>query len=174
MDLSKIKAGENPPIDINAVIEIPHNGGIKYELDKDSGAIFVDRFLSTPMVYPCNYGFIPNSLSDDGDAADVLVVCPFALPPGSVIRCRPVGVLLMSDEAGLDEKIVAVAHSKMTGMYDGIKEATDLPDLLLHQIRHFFEHYKDLEEGKWVKVDSWKDCASACVLIEKAISAYNG
>ncbi len=174
MDLSKIKAGENPPTDINVVIEIPQHNGIKYELDKDSGAVFVDRFLSTPMVYPCNYGFIPNSLSDDGDAADALVVCPFALPPGSVIRARPVGVLMMSDEAGEDEKIIAVAHSKMTRMYDDIKEATDLPQLLLDQVRHFFERYKDLEDGKWVKVDSWGDSAQACSMIEKAIAAYNG
>jgi len=148
------------------VIEVPQNAvGIKYELDKDSNAIFVDRFLATPMHYPCNYGFIPNTLSGDGDPVDVLVVAQYPIVTGAVIPCRPIGVLVMEDEGGEDEKILAVPVSKMTPYYDDIKEATDLPQILLDQIKHFFEHYKDLEAGKWVKVTGWKDAAKAGEMI---------
>ncbi|HKJ83114.1 MAG TPA: inorganic diphosphatase [Mariprofundaceae bacterium] len=172
MDISKIPAGENAPEDINVVIEIPQHGDpIKYEVDKDSGAIFVDRFMHTAMHYPCNYGFIPNTLSEDGDPTDVLVVSNFALMPGCVVRCRPVGILNMEDEAGVDAKLIAVPVSKLNPSYDGIQEATDLPDFLLKQIQHFFEHYKDLESGKWVKVTGWAPAADAkteiCVSIER-------
>ena len=167
MDLSKISSGKNPPSDINVVIEVPMNSNpVKYEYDKDSGFIMVDRFLSTAMYYPCNYGFIPHTLSGDGDPVDVLVVGEFPVVPGSVIRCRPVGVLQMEDEKGEDEKILAVPHSKLTKTYDNIKEYTDLPESLTKQIGHFFERYKDLEEGKFVKIQGWKDSAAA----EKMIS----
>ena len=169
MDIAQLTTGENPPDDINVVIEIPRNDGIKYEIDKASGALFVDRFLATPMVYPCNYGFIPGTLSDDGDATDALVVCPFALPPASVIRARPIAVLQMQDEAGQDEKILAVAHSKVTPLYDDVAQAEDLPPILLAQIRHFFEHYKDLENDKWVKMQQWEDAESARRMILRAV-----
>jgi len=156
MDISKIPAGNHPPHDINVVIEIPQHGDpIKYEVDKKSGAIFVDRFMHTAMHYPCNYGFVPNTLSDDGDPVDVLVVSNFALMPGCVVNCRPVGVLKMEDEGGVDAKLIAVPVSKLKPVYDNVKEATDLPKFLLDQIQHFFEHYKDLEPNKWVKVTGW-------------------
>ncbi|MGA0236031.1 MAG: inorganic diphosphatase, partial [Alphaproteobacteria bacterium] len=150
MDLSKISRGENPPVDINVVIEVPANSAVKYEMDKESGAVFVDRILFTPMFYPCNYGFMPNTLSDDGDPVDVLVVGRHELAPGSVIRAVPVGVLMMEDEKGGDEKIVAVPHAKIDAFYDGISSYTQLPQNLIDQIGHFFERYKDLEPGKWV------------------------
>ena len=145
MDLSKISRGENPPVDINVVIEVPANSAVKYEMDKESGAVFVDRILFTPMFYPCNYGFMPNTLSDDGDPVDVLVVGRHELAPGSVIRAVPVGVLMMEDEKGGDEKIVAVPHAKIDAFYDGITSYTQLPQNLVDQIGHFFERYKDLE-----------------------------
>lgn len=170
MDMSKIKAGENPPMDINVIIEVPLGGEpIKYEMDKESGAMFVDRFLYTSMRYPCNYGFIPHTLSDDGDPTDVLVVGQRALMPGSVVRARPVGVLLMEDEAGLDEKIVAVPHQKLTAYYDKIKTYVDLPQVLQDRIPHFFAHYKDLEKDKWVKIVGWEDENSAAALITKGL-----
>ena len=173
MDLSKISSGENPPKDVNVVIEVPLGGEpIKYEIDKDSNAIFVDRFMATPMFYPANYGYIPNTLSEDGDPLDVLVVTPYPVVPGSVIRCRPVGVLNMTDEAGKDAKLVAVPHTKLTKLYDDVKEVTDLPELLLAQIKHFFEHYKELEAGKWVKVDGWADAAAAKEEILKSVAAF--
>ena len=173
MDLSKIKTGDNPPDDINVLIEVPLGGDpIKYEIDKDSNAIFVDRFMATPMFYPANYGYIPNTLSEDGDPLDVLVVTPYPVVPGSVIRCRPVGVLNMTDEAGKDAKLVAVPHTKLTKLYDDVKEVTDLPELLLAQIKHFFEHYKELEAGKWVKVDGWADAAAAKEEILKSVAAF--
>ena len=173
MDISKISIGENPPMDINVIIEVPLGGEpIKYEMDKDSGAMFVDRFLYTSMHYPCNYGFIPHTLSDDGDPCDVLVVGQRALMPGSVIRSRPVGVLLMEDEAGLDEKIVSVPHSKLTPYYDEIESYKDLPQVLQDRIPHFFAHYKDLEKDKWVKIVGWEDAAHAAELIEASIRAY--
>ena len=169
MDISKISAGSNPPEDINVVIEVPMSVPVKYELDKDSGAVFVDRFIATPMYYPCNYGFVPGTLSDDGDPADVLVVGDYPLAPGCVIRSRPVGVLIMEDEAGQDEKILAVPHSKMTPLYDHIKDINDLPEHLLNQVRHFFEHYKDLEKGKWVKLKDFAPAAEANRLIQEAV-----
>ncbi|MEE8056550.1 MAG: inorganic diphosphatase [Pseudomonadales bacterium] len=145
------------PEDINVIIEIPLNDDpIKYEVDKDSGAIFVDRMLGTAMHYPCNYGYVPHSLCGDGDPVDVLVVMPLALIPGSVVCCRPIGVLKMTDESGEDAKIIAVPVDKITTLYRGIESVRDLPPITLDQIAHFFEHYKDLEEGKWVKIDGWE------------------
>lgn len=162
MNIDNISIGKDVPNDFNVVIEISANApGIKYELDKDSGAVFVDRFIATPMHYPCNYGFIPSTLSEDGDPVDVLVVSPYPLPPGVVIRCRAIGMLAMEDEAGEDAKLVAVPVSKLTGIYDKVQSTDDLPELLIKQITHFFEHYKDLEAGKWVKVKGWKDAAAA-------------
>ncbi len=173
MDMSKVLVGENPPFDINVIIEVPLGGEpIKYEMDKASGVMFVDRFLYTAMRYPCNYGFIPHTLSDDGDPCDVLVVGQRALMPGCVVRARPVGVLLMEDEAGFDEKIVAVPHSKLTPYYDQIKSYTDLPEVLQQRIPHFFAHYKDLEADKWVKIKGWADKGKAGEMIEAAIGAY--
>ena len=174
MDITKIPAGKNPPEDINVIIEVPMGVPVKYELDKDSGAVFVDRFIATPMTYPANYGFIPGTLSGDGDPADVLVVGDIPLLPGVVIRCRPVGVLVMEDEAGQDEKILAVPHAKMTPLYNHIQEAADLPPHLLDRIRHFFEHYKDLESGKWVKVREWGAADTARRMIREAVDRAHG
>ena len=174
MDFDKVPAGKSLPDDIYVVIEIPANSSpIKYEIDKDSHAVFVDRFMATPMFYPANYGYIPQTLSEDGDALDVLVVTPYPVVPGSVIRARPVGMLNMSDEAGKDAKLIAVPHDKLSAMYHKIKEVSDLPELLIKQIEHFFENYKDLEPGKWVKVDGWADAAAARAEILKAAEAYN-
>ena len=173
MSFDKIPAGKDLPNDIYVAIEIPANSTpIKYEIDKDADALFVDRFMATPMFYPANYGFIPQTLGDDGDPLDVLVVTPYPVVPGSVIRARPVGVLNMSDEAGQDAKVVAVPHDKLTALYKNVKEYTDLPELLLKQIQHFFENYKDLEPGKWVKVDSWQGADAARAAITKAAAAY--
>ena len=173
MDFTQVPAGKDVPEDIYVAIEIPANADpIKYEIDKDSNAIFVDRFMATPMFYPANYGYIPNALSEDGDPLDVLVGTPCPVVPGSVIRCRPVGVLNMTDEAGKDAKLVAVPHTKLTKLYDDVKEVTDLPELLLAQIKHFFEHYKELEAGKWVKVDGWADAAAAKEEILKSVAAF--
>lgn len=170
MDISKIAIGKNAPDDVNVIIEVPMGSEpIKYELDKDSGAVFVDRFLHTAMTYPCNYGFIPHTLSEDGDPTDVLVVGRRALMPGCVVAVRPVGVLLMEDDGGHDEKILAVPVSRLHPYFDEVEEYTDLPKILIDQIRHFFEHYKDLEEGKWVKVKGWGDKAQARTLIEAGI-----
>ncbi len=169
MSLNNVPAGKDLPNDINVIIEIPANHSpIKYEVDKDSGAVFVDRFMSTPMFYPTNYGYIPNTLSEDGDPLDVLVVTPYPLVPGCVIRCRPIGILNMSDEAGQDAKLIAVPHDKLSTIYHDVNETSDLPRLLVDQIQHFFENYKDLEEGKWVKVDGWADAAAAKEEIIKA------
>ena len=162
MSLLNVPAGKELPEDIYVVIEIPANADpIKYEVDKESGALFVDRFMSTAMFYPCNYGYINHTLSLDGDPVDVLVPTPYPLQPGSVIRCRPVGVLKMTDESGEDAKLVAVPHTKLSKEYDHIKDVNDLPELLKAQITHFFEHYKDLEKGKWVKVDGWDNAEAA-------------
>lgn len=156
MALKQVPAGKQLPDDFNVVIEIPLRGDpVKYEVDKETGAMFVDRFINTAMHYPCNYGYIPDTLSDDGDPADVLVVTGIPLIPGSVVRCRPVGMLAMTDEAGEDAKILAVPVDKLSSMYKDVKKPEDFPDVLLNQIAHFFEHYKDLEEGKWVKVEGW-------------------
>ncbi len=162
VDISKIAVGSDVPNEVNVVIEVPQHGDpIKYELDKASGAVVVDRFMHTSMHYPCNYGFIPNTLSDDGDPVDVLVVSSFSLMPGCVIPCRPVGVLQMEDEAGMDAKVVAVPAPKLKPIYNHVQEVTDLPEFLLNQIKHFFEHYKDLEPNKWVKVSGWGDKTAA-------------
>ncbi len=172
MDLSKIAIGVNPPEDVNVVIEVPLGGEpIKYEIDKPSGAMFVDRFLYTSMHYPCNYGFVPATLSEDGDPVDVMVVGNRPLVPGAVVGGKPVGVLLMEDEKGLDEKILAVPSPRLTRYYDTIKEYTDLPSIFIERIEHFFTHYKDLEKGKWVKVVGWRDAATAKSLIVKGIEA---
>lgn len=170
MDISKIPIGRNPPADLNAVIEIPIGGvPVKYELDKASGAMFVDRFLHTAMFYPGNYGFIPHTLSEDGDPCDILVVANVAVVPGAVIRCRPVGALLMQDEKGMDEKILAVPVDDLHPFYSNIRTYTDLPSVLIDQIAHFFEHYKELEQGKWVKVLRWLGAAEAQTLVQDAI-----
>lgn len=156
MSLDQVPSGKSLPDDINVIIEISLNGDpIKYEVDKDSGAIFVDRMLGTAMHYPCNYGYVPHTLCGDGDPVDVLVVMPLALVPGSVIRCRPIGVLKMVDEGGEDAKIVAVPVDKVTPLYTNVESVRDLPPITLDQIAHFFEHYKDLEKGKWVKIEGW-------------------
>ena len=170
MDLSKIKTGENPPYDVNVVIEIPLGGNpVKYELDKVSGAMYVDRFLYTAMFYPGNYGFIPGTLSSDGDPCDVLVVSQVPVVPGCIIRCRPVGVLLMEDEAGGDEKILAVPVEALNPFYTGIRNHEDLPPILREQIAHFFQHYKDLEQSKWTKITGWKGPSVAEQLILEGI-----
>ncbi|PQA88060.1 inorganic diphosphatase [Hyphococcus luteus] len=170
MDLSKIKPGVNPPKDINVVIEVPLGGEpIKYEIDKPSGAMFVDRFLYTSTRYPCNYGFVPQTLADDGDPVDVMVVGNRPLVPGAVVGARPVGVLLMEDEAGMDEKILAVPSPRLTGYYDKIETYEDLPEILIERIRHFFEHYKDLEPDKWVKIVGWRGREEAEKLIMEGL-----
>jgi inorganic pyrophosphatase len=175
MSFDKIPAGKDLPNDIYVAIEIPANSTpIKYEIDKDADALFVDRFMATPMFYPANYGFIPKTLGEDGDPLDVLVVTPYPVAPGSVIRARPVGVLNMSDESGQDAKVLAVPHDKLSALYKNVKEYTDLPELLIKQIEHFFENYKDLEPGKWVKVDGWANADAARAAIIKAAAAYKG
>lgn len=156
MGLDLVKAGKDVPDDINVIIEIPAQADpIKFEVDKESGAVFVDRFLGTSMRYPLNYGYVPHTVSGDGDPVDVLVVTPFPLFPGAVIRARPVGVLKMEDDGGVDAKVIAVPVSRLTPLYDGVKSVDDLPGLLMKQTVHFFEHYKDLEPGKWVKILGW-------------------
>ena len=167
MSLNNVNAGRDVPNDFNVVIEIPMNADpIKYEVDKESGAIFVDRFMGTAMHYPCNYGYIPNTIADDGDPCDVLVITPFALIPGVVVRCRALGVLKMTDEAGGDSKILAVPVEKILPVYSHLQKVEDVQELTLRQIQHFFEHYKDLEKGKWVKVEGWEgpDAAKAEIL----------
>lgn len=170
MDISKIPAGKNAPDEINVIIENTQGGDpVKYEMDKDSGAIFVDRFMHTAMFYPANYGFIPNTLGGDGDPVDVLVYAQHAIIPGAVIHARPVGVLVMEDDGGQDEKILAVPVDKTHPMFKDIKEHSDLPECLLEQIQHFFERYKDLEKGKWVKMKGWEGSARAKELILEGI-----
>lgn len=170
MNIDAIATGKNPPEDINVIIEVPVGGEpIKYEMDKESGALFLDRYLYTPMRYPGNYGFVPHTLSDDGDPIDVLIASTRAIMPGAVVSCRPIGVLVMSDEAGQDEKLLAVPSTKLTRRYENVKNYTDLPAITLEQIEHFFTHYKDLESGKWVKIDRWGDAAEAKQLILEAI-----
>jgi inorganic pyrophosphatase len=173
MDLSKISAGENPPEDVNIVIEVPLGGEpIKYEVDKASGAMFVDRFLYTAMHYPCNYGFIPQTLSDDGDPVDVMVYGSRALVPGAVVAARPLGVLIMEDEAGLDEKILAVPCHRLTKLYDTVNDYTDLPETMLHRITHFFEQYKALEPNKWVKIRGWEGQEFSTTVPSNSSSAF--
>jgi inorganic pyrophosphatase len=171
MNIDAISIGTNPPHEVNVVIEVPIGGEpIKYELDKKAGALFVDRFLYTAMRYPGNYGFIPHTLSGDGDPCDVIVANTRAIIPGAVMSCRIVGVLLMEDEAGGDEKLIAVPSSKLTKRYENVKTYTDLPDITIKQIEHFFQHYKDLEPGKWVKVVRWGDAKEAQQLVLDGIA----
>ena len=173
MNLSAIAIGHNPPEDVNVIVEVAIGGEpIKYEMDKAAGTLVVDRFLYTPMRYPGNYGFVPHTLSEDGDPIDVLIANTRPIIPGAIINVRPVGVLKMQDEAGGDEKVIAVPVPKLTRRYVNVHNHTDLPAITLHQIQHFFEHYKDLEEGKWVKVLGWGDAAEARRLIVEAIERY--
>jgi inorganic pyrophosphatase len=175
MRLDAIAIGKNPPDDVNVVIEVAIGGEpIKYEMDKESGTLFVDRFLYTPMRYPGNYGFVPHTLSDDGDPIDVLVANTRPIIPGAVINVRPVGVLKMEDDGGGDEKIIAVPSPKLTQRYNTVSNYTDLPAITIAQIQHFFEHYKDLEPGKWVKVMGWGDAQEAKALILAAIERAKG
>lgn len=174
MSLGSVPAGHSPPEDVNVVIEIPRHGDpVKYEVDKSTGAMFVDRFMSTAMYYPTNYGYIPHTLSEDGDPVDVLAVTPFRLIPGSVVRCRPVGMLKMEDESGLDAKILAVPIDKLTAMYDNVSTFRDLPKELLNSIAHFFDHYKDLEPGKWVNIVGWVDPEEAKKEIMDSVARYD-
>jgi inorganic pyrophosphatase len=171
MDVNKIPIGRNPPGDINVVVEIPQGGlPVKYELDKASGALFVDRFLHTAMFYPGNYGFVPHTLAEDGDPLDVLIVGPVAVVAGAVVRCRPIGALLMRDEAGPDDKILAVPVDQLHPFYTGVQSYADLPEIVREQIAHFFTHYKDLEGGKWVEVVRWVGPEDACDLVTAAIA----
>ena len=173
MSLNKVSSGKDLPNDFNVIIEIPMNADpIKYEVDKESGAIFVDRFMGTAMHYPCNYGYVPNTLSDDGDPVDVLVITPFPLFPGVVVRCRPIGVLKMTDESGEDAKVLAVPVDKVLSIYSHWQKPEDLNELRLRQIQHFFEHYKDLEKGKWVKIDGWYGPEEAKKEILSGVAAY--
>ena len=173
MNLENLPLGEDVPSDINVVIEIPSHGSpVKYEVEKDSGTLMVDRFMGTAMFYPCNYGFLPHTLSEDGDPVDVLVVTPVPLISGSVIRCRPVGMLEMIDEAGEDHKVLAVPVSKLTKLYDDVQKPQDLHDDMLDQITHFFEQYKALESGKWVKVENWVGVERAHEEILSSIERY--
>ena len=175
MNFDHIPAGKNPPEDIYVAIEIPANSSpVKYEIDKDMGAVMVDRFMTAPMFYPANYGFIPHTLADDGDPLDVLVITPYPVQPGSVIRCRPVGVLNMEDEAGGDAKLIAVPHDKLTQAYTNVKDIDDVPQLLRDQIQHFFENYKTLEPGKWVKVQDWANAEAARKAVEESVASYQG
>ena len=173
MGLESLASGKQLPDDMNVVIEIPSNSSpIKYEIDKDSGLVMVDRFIGTSMVYPCEYGFVPHTLSEDGDPIDVLVVSPYTLAPGSVIRCRPVGMLQMTDESGKDAKILAVPVDKLTPRYKHVQTPEDLGQHLLNTIEHFFKHYKDLELGKWVKIDGWLGVDAAKNEIMASVKRY--
>ena len=173
MSYDNISPGKNSPEDINVIIEIPANDvPVKYEIDKNSGALFVDRFMGTAMHYPCNYGYVPQTLSDDGDPVDVLVISPFPLLAGSVINCRPVGMLKMTDESGEDAKILAVPVDKLTPLYKDVETHEDVSPVLTAQIVHFFEHYKDLEKGKWVKIDGWVGPEEAKQEVVSSIERY--
>ena len=175
MFLSAIPIGKNPPDDINVIVEVAIGGEpIKYEMNKEAGALYVDRFLYTPMRYPGNYGFVPHTMSDDGDPIDVLVANTRPIIPGAIINCRPVGVLRMEDDGGGDEKIIAVPSPKLTQRYVNVHNYTDLPSITPEQIQHFFQHYKDLEPGKWVKLLGWGDAAEARRLITAAIERAMG
>ncbi len=170
MNLDRVSSGKNVPEDINVIIEIPsHSDPVKYEVDKETGAMFVDRFMNTAMFYPCNYGYVPHTLSDDGDPVDVLVISPYALISGSVVQCRPVGMLKMTDESGEDAKVLAVPHDKM---YDDIHDIGDVQERLLNQLAHFFEHYKDLEKNKWVKIDGWQGKEAAMQEINDSVARF--
>lgn len=172
MDLNKIPVGDNPPADINVVIEVPMGADpVKYELDKESGALVVDRFLHTAMYYPCNYGFVPHTLSDDGDPVDVLIANRTAVLPGAIVKSRPIGVLIMEDEKGQDEKILAMPVEELHPYYTNVNSYKDMPQILLDQIAHFFQHYKDLETNKWVEIKRWGDAEEAREMIAEAIKA---
>jgi inorganic pyrophosphatase len=173
MNLDRVTAGKDLPNDFNVIIEIPMNADpIKYEIDKSTGALFVDRFVQTAMHYPCNYGYIPHTLADDGDPADVLVVTPFALMPGVVVRCRPIGMLKMTDEGGGDTKLLAVPIDKLTPLYRQIETPRDLPEVMIAQLTHFFGHYKDLEPGKWVRIEGWVGPQEAKAEILLSVKRY--
>ncbi|BAK78048.1 inorganic pyrophosphatase [Pseudogulbenkiania sp. NH8B] len=173
MNLDRIAPGKDMPNDINVVIEISANSApIKYEFDKDSGAICVDRFMGTSMFYPANYGFVPQTLAGDGDPVDVLVVTPFPLPPGVLVRCRALGLIKMEDDGGVDAKLVAVPVEKLCPMYKSIQQLEDLPELLRNQMVHFFQHYKDLEPGKWVKIQGWGTREDATKELVEGIERY--
>ena len=170
MNIDAIPVGRNPPDDLNVIIEVPLGGEpIKYEIDKASGALFVDRFLYTPMRYPGNYGFIPHTLCGDGDPLDVLVMNSRPLVPGAVVRCRPFGILFMEDDGGIDEKVLAVPQHKLTAMYDNVHDIADMQPIQLERVKHFFTHYKDLEAEKWVRVGQWGDAAEARRIVAEAI-----
>lgn len=174
MILERVNAGRDIPNDLNVVIEIPANADpVKYEVDKETGALFVDRFLGTPMHYPCNYGYIPDTLCEDGDPLDVMVVTPFPLLSGCVIRSRPLGLLQMTDEKGGDAKLVAVPIKKQCPMYDKVESLDDLPKMLIDQIAYFFQHYKDLEPGKWVKIEGWVGLEDAKKEIKESVERFN-
>ena len=171
MNIDKISIGENAPWDVNVIIEVPvGTEPVKYEMDKESGALFVDRIMHTSMRYPCNYGFIPHTLADDGDAVDALIANRTPIMPGAVVRCRPLGVLIMEDEAGMDEKLLMVPVAKLHPFYDGVTSYEDLPQIFLDQIAHFFQHYKDLEKDKWAKIIGWEGAEKAASLIEEGIA----
>lgn len=173
MSLNKVPSGQNLPDDFNVIIEIPmHGEPVKYEVDKESGAIFVDRFMNTAMHYPCNYGYIPHTLSADGDPVDVLVITPVPLNTGVVVRCRPLAVLKMEDESGMDAKVLAVPVDKLSTLYRGLKSHTELPPIVLQQISHFFEHYKDLEPNKWVKIGGWEGIDAARTEIMAGVESF--
>jgi inorganic pyrophosphatase len=173
MNLDRVSSGKDVPNDINVIIEIPaHADPVKYEVDKETGAMFVDRFMGTAMHYPCNYGYVPHTLSEDGDPVDVLVVTPIPLISGSVIRCRPVAMLKMTDESGKDAKVLAVPVDKLCKLYSKVRGPGDLPEMLINQIAHFFAHYKDLEAGKWVKIDGWAGEEEAKAEIVSSLKRY--
>lgn len=173
MGLRQLGPGDKAPEEINVIIEIPSNSDpVKYEVEKESGLLFVDRFMTTCMHYPCNYGYVPKTLSADNDPVDVLVDCPFPLISGSVVRCRPIGILDMVDEQGPDSKIIAVPVAELSSLYDNIQAPEDLSPALLHSIQHFFTHYKDLEPGKWVKINGWGDAKAAKQEIVQSIKQY--
>lgn len=174
MDISKVSIGDNPPAELNVIIEVPlRSDPIKYEFEKDSGAIFVDRFLYTTMFYPCNYGFVPHTLSEDGDPVDVMVYGRMPVQPGAVLPVRVIGMLELEDEAGGDEKILAVPAPKITPLYEKVKDVQDIAEIDLQRLAHFFEHYKDLEPDKWVRVGNWRDAAFARTTVNEAIARYN-
>lgn len=175
MSLDRVPAGADVPHEINVIVEVPlRSDPVKYEVDKDTAAVFVDRFLNTAMHYPCNYGYMPQTLYDDGDPLDVLVVTPVPLIPGAVVCCRPVAVLNMIDEKGRDDKILAVPVDRLCGLYRHVLEPADLPAMLLDQIKHFFAHYKDLEPNKWVRVEGWRDSTAAKAEICRSLGLYRG
>jgi inorganic pyrophosphatase len=173
MNLDRVTSGRDVPNEINVIIEIPsHSDPVKYEVDKETGAMFVDRFMNTAMHYPCNYGYVPHTLSEDGDPVDVLVATPVPLISGSVIRCRPLGMLRMTDEAGPDTKVLAVPIDKLCTLYRHARAPEDMPDMLLAQIAHFFQHYKDLEPNKWVKIEGWAGADAARAEIAAGVERF--